>query len=228
MRSFGEVWSSTIFQKWVMAVTGILLVLFLVGHLSGNFLMYLGPDHMNEYGEQLREMLHGSAIWVVRAGLVLAFVLHIWSGIKLAALNRKARGAGKNAKFQPKRSTPASRSMIYTGLLILAYLLYHLAHFTWGAVHNQYYNYVDEMGRHDVYRMVIESFQQPVISIAYILAMIVTAAHLNHAIQSAFQTLGVNHRRYTPIIRKAGPALAIALALGFISIPLSILLGLVK
>ena len=227
MRSFGEVWSSTIFQKWVMAVTGILLVGFLLGHLSGNFLIFLGPDHMNEYGVELREMLHGAAIWVVRAGLVLAFVLHIWSGIKLAALNRQARG-GKNAKFEARRSTPASRTMIYSGLLILFYLLYHLAHFTWGTVHGEFYHYVDELGRHDVYRMVIESFQQPVISITYILAMIVTGLHLNHAIQSALQTLGVNHRRYTPIIRKAGPALAILLALGFISIPLSILLGLVK
>jgi succinate dehydrogenase / fumarate reductase, cytochrome b subunit len=227
MRSFGQLWASTIFQKWMMAVTGILLVLFLVGHLSGNLLIFLGPDDMNAYGVELRELLHGSFIWVTRLGLLLCFVLHIYSGITLSARNRRAKG-GANARFEPQRSTVASRSMIYSGLLLLFYLIYHLAHFTWGMAHSQYYHYVDALGRHDVYRMVVESFQDPMISIAYIAAMVVTALHLNHAIQSAFQTLGVAHPRYTPLIRAGGRGLSLALAVGFSAVPIAVLTGLVR
>ena len=227
MRSFGQLWSSTIFQKWVMAVTGILLVLFLLGHLAGNLLIFLGPDDMNAYGEELRHLLHGSAIWVARIGILVSFILHINAGIRLAALNRRARG-GTNAKAEPQRSTMASRSMIYTGLLLVFYVLYHLAHFTWGVVHSEYYTYVDALGRHDIYRMVIESFQQPAITGTYIVAMIVTALHLNHAIQSAFQTLGISHPRYNALIRSGGQALSLVIALGFISVPVAIIIGIVR
>ena len=226
MRSFGEVWRSTIFQKWVMAITGILLVLFLVGHLSGNLLIFLGPDAMNGYAQGLRDLFHGAAIWIVRLGLILVFILHIRAGIILSARNRASKGQ-KNMKVEPRKSSVASRTMTYTGILIAVYALYHLAHFTWGAVHSDFYQYTDELGRHDVYRMVILSFQQPVIVAAYVIAMIVTGLHLNHAISSAFQTLGVNHPRYTPLINSVGPALGILLVLGFISVPLAIAFGLV-
>lgn len=226
MRSFGEVWKSTVFQKWVMAVTGILLVLFLVGHLTGNLLIFLGPDAMNSYALGLKELLHGAGIWVARLGLIVMFVLHIRAGIILSARNRASKGI-RNTKTEPRASTVASRSMIYTGLLIVVYVLYHLAHFTWGAVHPEFYSYVDAAGRHDVYRMVVESFRQPAIVVAYVVAMVVTGMHLNHAIASAFQTLGVSHPRFTPLIRSVGPLVGAGLALGFMSVPLAILLGLV-
>jgi succinate dehydrogenase / fumarate reductase cytochrome b subunit len=226
MRSFGEVWRSTIFQKWVMAVTGILLVLFLVGHLSGNLLIFLGADAMNGYAQDLRDLFHGAAIWAARLGLVVMFVLHIRAGIILAQLNRSAKGQ-RNSRFVARTSSVASRTMAYSGVLILVYLIYHLAHFTWGVAHNEYYQYTDALGRHDVYRMVVESFQQPMIVAAYVVAMIVTGFHLSHAISSAFQTLGVNHPRYTPLINKLGPALGIMLVLGFVSAPLAIAFGLV-
>lgn len=210
-----------------MAITGVGLVLFLVAHLSGNLLIFLGPEHMNEYALQLRELLHGSAIWVLRLGLLVFVVLHILSGIKLAALNRRAKGS-INGRVAYKTATIASRTMIYTGLLIVAYVVYHLAHFTWGMVHCEYYHYVDHLGRHDVYRMVIESFRQPLITILYVLAMVVTGFHLNHAISSAFQTLGINHPRYTPMIRSVGPLLGFVLVVGFLSVPVSIIFGFVK
>lgn len=210
-----------------MAITGIGLVLFLLGHLAGNLLVFLGPEHMNEYGVQLRELLHGSAIWIARIGLVVFLILHVTSGIRLAALNRKAKGS-VGGRVAYKTATIASRTMIYTGLLIVVYVLYHLAHFTWGAVHQEYYHFVDHLGRHDVYRMVVDSFHQPLITTLYVLAMIVTGLHLNHAVSSAFQTLGINHPRYTPIIRVAGPVLGLVLVVGFLSIPLSIMFGFVK
>lgn len=210
-----------------MAITGVGLVLFLLAHLSGNLLIFLGPEHMNEYGVQLRELLHGAAIWVLRLGLLVFVVLHILSGIKLAALNRRAKG-NVTGRVAYKTATLASRTMIYTGLLIAAYVLYHLAHFTWGIAHCEYYHYVDHLGRHDVYRMVVESFRQPLITILYVVAMVVTGFHLNHAISSAFQTLGINHPRYTPLIRSVGPLLGFVLVVGFLSVPLSIIFGFVK
>lgn len=224
MRSFGEIWQSTIFQKWVMAVTGILLVLFLIAHVSGNLLIFVGPEAMNSYALGLKELLHGAGIWIARLGLIAMFGLHIRAGIILSARNRASKGI-RNAKFEPRASSLASRTMIYSGLLIVAYVLYHLAHFTWGAVHSEFYSYVDDMGRHDVYRMVVESFRQPSIVVAYVVAMVVTGLHLNHAIASAFQTLGVSHPRYTPLIRMIGPILGAALALGFMSVPLAVLAG---
>jgi succinate dehydrogenase / fumarate reductase cytochrome b subunit len=234
MRAFGDVWRSNIFQKWVMAVTGVLLVLFLIGHLSGNLLVFLGAEHMNEYGHSLRVMLHGSAIWVVRAGLALTFILHIWSAIRLVQRNKVARPE-KYVKVASRSSTLASRSMALSGLSLLVYLLYHLAHFTWGTAHSQYfaaqagweYTLKDGTLVPDVYRMVLESFHDPSITILYLVAMVVLGLHLNHAVASAFQTLGVTNGRLVPLIRVAGPLLGLGISLGFMSVPIAVLAGLV-
>lgn len=227
MKAFSELLRSTILSKWVMAISGLLLVGFLVGHLAGNLLVFVGKDDMNSYAVELRHLLHGSAIWIMRAGLIVAFVAHVVTAIKLARLNRGARSS-RYARTESWAATLASRTMTYTGLLILFYVLYHLAHFTWGTAHPEVSQYMDEAGRHDVYRMIVESFHQPGITVIYVVAMIVTALHLNHAIWSATQTLGINHPRYTPLIRQGGAMLSILLAAGFLSVPVSILLGIVK
>lgn len=226
MRSLGVIVQSTIIQKWTMALTGIGLVLFLIGHISGNLLVFMGPEHLNSYAVSLRELLHGSAIWIARIGLLVMFVLHITSAYKLASVNRKARPV-KYVKVENRASSMASRSMLYSGTLMLFYVLYHLAHFTWGAAHSEYYHFVDSAGRHDVYKMLVLSFQQPLIAITYIIAMVFVGLHLNHAISSAFQTLGINNPRVTPLVKKGAPALSVALVLAYISIPVAILLGLV-
>ncbi len=234
MRAFGDVWRSNIFQKWVMAITGLLLVLFLVGHLSGKLLMFLGPEHMSEYGHSLREMLHGSAIWVVRGGLLLSFILHIWSAIVLTRRNRLAR-PNKYVKTSTQTSTLASRSMALSGLLMLVYVLYHLAHFTFGGVHAQFYagqtgwEYALADGTlvPDVYKMVLLSFREPLITVLYLISMVLLGMHLSHAVASVFQTLGVTNKRITPVIKIAGPLLGIGLAIGFCSVPISIIVGLV-
>ena len=236
MKAFGDIWRSNLFQKWLMAVSGVLLVLFLLGHLSGNLLVFLGPDHINEYAHGLRTMGHGIVIWVVRLGLLSFFILHISAAITLARRNRQARPE-KYSRVESRASTLASRSMLYSGLLLLTYVLYHLAHFTWGALHSEFYaqpTYDIVVGGvvtatvPDVYTMVVKSFQQPVIAVLYILSMVMVGLHLNHAIASAFQTLGVTNRRFVPIIRKIGPALSIIIALGFSSVPLAIILEFVK
>ncbi|MCX6139991.1 MAG: succinate dehydrogenase cytochrome b subunit [Candidatus Kapabacteria bacterium] len=234
MRAFGDVWRSNIFQKWVMALTGLMLVLFLIAHLTGNLLIFMGAEHMNEYGHSLRELLHGSAIWLARGGLLVAFVLHVWSAILLTRRNRAARPQ-KYVKTDWRTSTMASRSMALSGLLILVYVLYHLAHFTLGTVHSQYYagqtgwEYTLANGTvvPDVYRMVIASFQEPLITTLYVLSMVLLGLHLNHAVASAFQTLGVTNRRISPLVRFLGPVLGIGVALGFCSLPLAVIAGLV-
>lgn len=214
-----------------MAVTGIGLVLFLFGHLAGNLLVFLGPEAMNSYAYDLRNLLHGAGIWVARIGLIVFATLHIWSAFTLTRRIRNARPQGY-ARVEYRTSTLASRSMAISGLVILVYVVYHLAHFTWGAVHAEYYEGLYTLKSngvqvHDVYAMIVASFQDPTIALLYIMAMIFSGLHLNHAIQSALQTLGVSHPRYTPMIRKGGRILAILLAAGFSSVPLSILLGLV-
>lgn len=235
MKAFGEIWESNLFQKWLMAITGLLLVGFLLGHLSGNLLVFMGPGALNEYAHGLRTMLHGVAIWIVRLGLLASFALHVTSAIKLSRRNRAARPQAYNT-VEHRASTMASRSMLYSGLLLLTYALYHLAHFTWGAVHSEYYAKVCSPSAEcsgadcvpDVYTMVVKSFEQPIISVIYVLAMVMVGLHLNHAIASAFQTLGLRNRRIVPIVRAIGPALGIIVALGFSSVPLAILAGFVK
>lgn len=227
MRSFGELWRSTIITKWVMAITGILIVGFLLAHVTGNLLIFVGPDAMNDYGVWLREIGHGSIIWLMRLGLIVAFALHFWSGIRLAALNRAARPVGYTT-FETKTSSPASRTMLWTGLLILVYVIYHLAHFTWGLAHAQYYHGIDSMGRPDVYNMVIHSFQDPLLVVLYIVSMIVVGLHLNHAINSAFQTLGINHPKYNTLLINGSRGLSVLLVLTYSAIPLSIVFGFVK
>jgi succinate dehydrogenase / fumarate reductase cytochrome b subunit len=177
-------------------------------------------------------MGHGMIIWIVRLGLLSFFVLHITAAITLSRRNREARPQ-KYHKVEPRASTLASRTMLYSGLLLLSYVLYHLAHFTWGAVHAEHYakaTFALAGGEvvPDVYAMVVSSFQEPLISVLYVLSMIMVGLHLNHAIASAVQTLGVTNRRIVPLVRVLGPGLSVAVALGFSSVPLAIVLGFVK
>lgn len=227
MRSFGELWQSTVITKWVMAITGILIVGFLLAHVSGNLLIFAGPDAMNDYGVWLRELGHGTLLWVLRFGLLAVFILHIWSGIRMARINRAARPVGYK-KFESRTSTVVSRTMLLTGLLILLYAVYHLAHFTWGVAHAQYYYSLDALGRPDVYTMVIQSFQDPLIVVIYVVSMIVVGMHLNHAINSALQTLGINHPKYNTLLINGSRTLSVFIVLAFLSIPLAIVFGFVK
>ncbi|MCB1322654.1 MAG: succinate:quinone oxidoreductase, partial [Leptospiraceae bacterium] len=162
---FRKIFQSSIGRKTLMAVTGAALILFLFAHLSGNLLMFAGQDAMNNYAVSLREM--GPLLWIARIGLLTIFVIHIGIGISLSIQNRRARPE----RYQYEKTiqaSVASRFMIQTGLLLLFYLLYHLAHFTLGLAHEQYFHLVDTSGRHDVYSMVVLGFRQWYISLIYI------------------------------------------------------------
>lgn len=216
--------SSSVGRKAVMAVSGVLLIGFLLAHLLGNLLIFAGPDAMNSYAA----MLKGSPklLWTARIGLLAIFLAHVTTAIQLSRENAQARPVGYCYQNTVK-ATLASRTMALSGVLVLFYIIGHLLHFTLGVLYPEYFHLTDALGRHDVYGMVVHGFQNVFISAAYILAMIFIGMHLRHGIASFFQSLGLHHTRYTPMIRAIAPVVALVLALGYIAIPVSVLAGLI-
>ncbi len=225
---------STILSKIVMAITGAILVLYVIVHTAGNMLIYFGKDSLNSYSAFLHSL--GPLLWIIRIVLVLSAILHIITSIKLKFEN----WASKPTKYAVTKYLKAkftSRTMIWTGLMILCFVVYHLLHFTFRTTNPQHYypefyqphNAVSSivLERFDVYRMVVLGFKNPIISLVYIVGVIIVGFHLDHAIQSMFQTLGYNQKHYFPTIQKSSTILSIIIVLCLISIPISILLGLV-
>jgi succinate dehydrogenase / fumarate reductase cytochrome b subunit len=211
---------SSIGQKVVMAVTGLILFAFVVGHMIGNLQVYLGPEALNAYGAFLRHMLHGAGIWVARSVLLVSVGLHIWAATTLTLTSWKARPVGYR-KLTPQASDYASRTMRWSGPLLAIFILYHLAHLTLGAT-----GPVFKEG--DVYHNVIAGFSLWPISAFYIVAMLALGLHMFHGVWSLLQTLGLSHPRFDPL-RKGLAALFTALVvLGNISIPVSVLTGLIR
>lgn len=216
---------SSIGRKSIVAVTGLGLILFLIVHMLGNLLIFQGPDAINAYGVALRAT--PILLWIIRGGLLVFFLMHVALAVKLNMENRAARPVGYS-KRKTVKATFASRSMLETGLIVLFFLIYHLLHYTLGLAHTDFFQYQDAAGRHDVYRMVILSFQQPLISGAYIVAMVFLALHLSHALPALFQTLGWNAVRFETLFRRLGVGFAIFMFLGFISIPVCVMLGMLR
>jgi len=217
--------SSSIGRKWVVAITGIVLVLFVIGHLVGNLSIFLGPDSMNSYAHLLQNL--GELLWLVRIVLLACVVLHIWFTITLWRENMKARPQ-KYAVKNDLGTTVYARLMRISGLTVLSFVLYHLAQFTWEAFNPEYKTWVDPQGRHDVYRMVVTAFECPLVSGFYILAVGLLGMHLSHGIASLFQTLGITTKKMRPVFEKGGLIVAWIIFLGFASIPTAVLFGLVK
>ena len=216
---------SSLGSKYLMALTGLGIYLFVIVHILGNFNLFLGQDAMNSYAVGLRSIPFGG-LWVARLGLVAIFVIHIVTAIRITAANKAARPE-KYAKPNTVQASLASRMMPQTGIVILAFLIYHLAHYTWRVVS---YNgpYTDSLGRDDVYTMVVAGFQQPVISAFYILATILVGFHLSHGAKSMFQSLGLNHPKYQSFINFFPPFVGWVVALSGACIPLAVLLGVIK
>lgn len=221
---------SSIGKKTVVAVTGALLVLFLVGHLLGNFTLYIGQDAINTYAQKLQSL--GPLLWVIRAGLLAVFLGHILFTVLLIIDNHKAAGPKKYAVKNPMGSTIFVRTMKYTGLIVFAFVVFHLAHFTLGWVQPEAHTLrqilPDGTDRLDVYSIVILGFQNIPISIFYIVALTLLTFHLSHGIASLFQTLGLNNKKLRPLFQQGGALIAWLLWAGYVSIPLSVMLGLVK
>ena len=213
-------WGSTNGKKVVMAVTGAILFLFVIGHMAGNLQIFEGAAKLNAYGHFLHSI--GELLWPVRIVLLLAVALHITATVQLALLKKKARPVGYSRK-EAIASSYASRTMYWSGPIVLAFVIFHLLQFTAGYIHPE-----SQFIEGDVYHNVVAGFQVWWVSIWYIFAVSLLGLHLRHGIWSMFQSLGFNHPRHTPILKSAAIVIAVVIVLGYISIPISVLLGIVK
>jgi succinate dehydrogenase / fumarate reductase, cytochrome b subunit len=213
---------SSIGKKALMALSGLALALFVLVHLAGNLLVFVGPDAMNAYALKLRHF--GAWLWVARAGLILAALAHIWTSVALAIENRQARPRDYK-RYRARTTSLAARFMLSTGVAFTAFLIYHLLHFTFRLTHPDISHGVDSLGRHDVYGMVVRSFQDPRVAFAYVVGVAALCVHLSHGIGSTFQTLGVNDERSLAVVSLTGRLASVAVFLGYSAIPLAAYLG---
>jgi succinate dehydrogenase cytochrome b subunit len=213
-------WASTVGKKIVMAVTGAILFLFVIGHLLGNLQVFEGPAKLNAYGAFLHRI--GEVLWPVRIILLLAVALHIIATVQLALRKKRARPIGYSRK-QAIASSYASRTMYWSGPIVLAFIIFHLLHLTAGYVHPGA-AYIEG----DVYHNVVSGFQVWWVSLSYIVAICLLGLHLRHGLWSMFQTVGIHQPQHTARLKKAAMVIAVLIVLGYISIPISVLLGLVK
>ncbi len=211
-------YQTTIGKKVIVAVTGVILFGFVVVHLAGNLLIFAGPERLNAYAAFLRS--RPLLAWAARLTLLAAVVLHVTASIQLALLNRAARpvGYGRRSNLQ---ATYASRTMIWSGPILLAFVIYHLLHFTFGSVHPAFQEF-------EVYHNVVTGFRSIPVAAAYIIAMILLGLHLRHGMWSMLQSVGFGDARYTPGLRRFAAAAATFIVIGNISIPLAVLTGLVR
>lgn len=218
--------SSSIGKKLLVAITGLILVGFVLGHLIGNLLIFAGKDAINEYGHFLHTAGHGMAVWVARAVIFGSIILHVILTVQLTRQNRAAR-AERYGFESTQVASKSSRIMILSGLTLLAFFIYHILHFT-ARVGNDYNTYTTMLNGeqvHDVYRMVITGFSWAPASIFYIIAMFFLCSHLSHGVASIPQTLGLNTEATGKLFKKLGYAFALLILVGNCSIPLAIWLG---
>lgn len=213
---------SSIGAKVVMAKTGLLLTLFVLVHMLGNLQVFQGPEGINAYAAFLKSK--PGLLWTARIGLLVIIALHVWSGIRLNLLNAAARPI-PYAKRTWRRASLTSRTMVWSGIFVFAFVGYHLAHFTLGLTNPDDFHRLDALGQHDVYSMMVLGFQNPLISALYIIGMLALGFHLSHGVSSMFQSLGLKHPRYNPLIEKIGPVYAAIIVIGNISMPIAVLTG---
>jgi len=224
-RLVSRLFGSSLGLKYLMAVTGLAMVGFVVSHMAGNLLVYAGPDAINGYALGLRKL--GALLWLARGGLLLAAVLHIWAAWQLTVRNRQARPVPYQMQATVQASF-ASRTMRWTGVIVLAFLVYHLAHYTLLVANPEYATFRTPEGHQDVYRMVVTGFSNPVISLFYIFANVLLGMHLSHGIASMFQSMGWLSDQYRPLVSTLARGLAWGLIAGFVAVPLGVLTGVVR
>jgi len=225
MLLYRKIFHSSIGRKAVVATTGFFMIVFLFAHMIGNLIVFFGPDPFNAYAAGIQSL--GGILWFVRIFMAAVLLLHVTLSILLKRENHAARPI-RYVKRGTVRATLTSRTMIYTGGLVFTFLLYHLLHYTFGIVHPEYFGFEDAKGRHDVYRMVVASFRNPEIAIAYLAAVTMLAFHLNHAVASMFQTIGWVRHGVDHFLIRFGAFYSILILFGFSSVPISILAGIIN
>jgi succinate dehydrogenase / fumarate reductase cytochrome b subunit len=214
----GRLWQAPIGKKAVMALTGVVLYGFAFVHMAGNLQFFLGRTRFDAYGAGIKAT--APLLWGVRTLLLVSVILHVVTALQLTALKRQAR---PQAYQKPGRvqASYASKTMFYGGLLLLTFLVFHILHFTTGQAHP---NFVEGAA----YDNVVNGFAVAPVAGFYVVAMLGLLMHLYHGVWSVFQSLGMNHPKYTPGLKLFAKGFALVVAAGFISIPLSVLLGLVR
>ncbi len=216
---------SSVGAKHVMAITGLALVLFVLIHMLGNLQLLTGdPEAINSYAAALKS--NPLILWGARGGLLAMVIIHVAAAYRLTTLNKAARPV-KYVRYKPIRSPFYSRVMPMTGMILLAFIIFHLLHYTVGVIDPATFNVLDEQGRHDVYSMAVRGFQSPLLAVVYLGAMALLCMHLAHGVSSLFQSLGLNHPKYNSAIRLIGPAYAGLIFVGNSVIVLAVLTGVV-
>ena len=221
-------YKSSIGKKWVVALTGLVLVGYVFGHLAGNLQIFLAPEHINNYAAFLRSL--GALLWIIRAFLIACFILHIFTTIQLVIENRAARPD----KYKKKRSVQAkiaTKTMALSGLIVLSFVVFHLLHFTARTTDPRFRPIADGgllQGEYDVHTMVILAFQNPLVSGFYLLSVFLVSLHLSHGLASLLQTFGINSKGLADRIKLCGQFLAWLVFLGYASIPAAVLAGVLK
>lgn len=211
-------YSTLVGKKMIMAATGVILFLFVVGHLLGNLQIFEGPERLNAYSAFLKKT--GEILWAVRLVLLAALVLHVVASVQVSLASRRARPVAYAVKKSIETSY-AARTMIWSGPLIFLYVVYHLAMFTFLVTGPGY-------SPTDVYRNEVLAFRVPAISAVYVVAIFFLGLHLYHGAWSMLHTLGASNPRYRVLRRTVAPAVAIAITAGYIAIPVAVLAGLVS
>lgn len=232
MNVLRNLFNSSLGKKLLMAVSGVVLTLFAVGHMLGNLQIFLAPEAINRYAR----LLHASdeLLWGVRIVLLALVGVHIWSAFKLTVENKEARPV-QYAVVKPNEATFASRTMIWSGLIVATFIVFHLLHYT--VKLNSVTGVPDTApplvfadltvadGHQDVFAMVIAGFSVWYISLFYIVAVGLLCTHLSHGIQAMFQSLGLRNHAYSPLIKKASAGIAIALFVGYAVVPAAVTAG---
>jgi succinate dehydrogenase / fumarate reductase cytochrome b subunit len=217
--------TSSLGKKFLVAVTGAGLFLFVIGHLVGNLQVFLGPDSINRYGHFLQTT--PEILWPARIGLLAFVIIHTWASIALTLENRAARATQYEVK-EVVAASLASRTMIWSGLIVFAFVGFHLAHYTLLIVHPEFRDLHDAHGWHDIYQMLILGFSNGWVSGFYVLGVGLLCIHLSHGVGAMFQSLGLKNEAYAPTIDRCAKVIAIVIFLGYISIPLAVLTKVVK
>lgn len=214
---------SSVGAKHVMAVTGLLLLLFAIQHMIGHLQMFGGRDVYNAYAHFLQNLWEVK--WPVRAGLLGLILVHMVAAIGLVAKNRAARPIGY-ARYKPLRSSVMGRTMAFTGLAVFAFIAFHILHFTVGQVQPEHFHLLDAKGRYDAYGMFVAGFQSVPLYAVYAAGMALLCMHLGHGASSWAQSLGWRHPKYP--LDRLGPALGLALFVGYMIPPTAVLVGVIR
>ncbi len=220
---------STIGAKALMAVTGVALLLFVLGHMVGNLQVFGGRDMLNKYAHTLQSL--GPLLWVIRGALLAILLLHVWAALQVTRANRAARPVAYEHARQDLATSYAARTMLVSGVVVVLFLIYHVLHFTVGAVDfaGSYGGHADLDGTevHDVYGMVIGGFKHLPTALIYVVANLILVMHIAHGAASLLQTLGFRSQANAGKVRAFGLGFGVLIGIGNLAMPLSIMFGMV-